>query len=247
MRFVLLNTIQKLFRLLGLQIRRVNKNISFEDAMVEQLRLAGPDIATIVEIGAANGRDTLAYADKAPTAKVFGYEPLPSNFNSLVKAVAGHERIQAFNLALSDYQGEAEFFETALKDASSLLKPKFLGATFDKYIKEVDCHQVAVTTLDAECIERGFEKIDILKMDVQGSELSVLHGAKNMLKNQKIKLLYIEVQFQRLYEQSGLYHDVATLLYGYGYCLHNLYNMQRDQRGRLCWCDAIFVRAQDVE
>ena len=35
--------------------------------------------------------------------------------------------------------------------------------------------------------------IDILKMDIQGGEFSALRGAENLLKEKRIKLIYLEI------------------------------------------------------
>jgi hypothetical protein len=46
--------------------------------------------------------------------------------------------------------------------------------------------------------------IDLLKSDTQGFDLEVLKGAQGLLDARKIRLIYLEVTFQKLYEHPAL-------------------------------------------
>lgn len=245
-RHFLLTAVQRVFNTFGFQIRRLKAGVDLDDAMSEQLRLAGPDIRVIFEIGAADGRDCVTYAERCPNALIHAYEPLPKNFAALEEKAAAVPAIKPTNMAMSDQPGQATFFETALGDASSLFRPQETGSSVDKYIEVETEHQVDVTTLDMECAAKGVDHIDLLKLDVQGAELSVFTGAARMLSEKRIGVIYSEVQFRQLYEGTGLYHDVARFLSDHGYRLHNLYDLKLDQHGRLAWGDAIFVPADQA-
>jgi hypothetical protein len=101
---------------------------------------------------------------------------------------------------------------------------------------------VATSTLDAFCAEHQITEIDILKMDTQGAELLILTGASDLLKEQRIRVIYTEVLFAESYEGQAYYHSIATLLEGHGYRLHALYDLVSSRTGELSWGDAIFVR-----
>lgn len=154
-------------------------------------------------------------------------------------------RIIAINAAVSSKSRTAPFYVTALDDASSLLPAKETGSTFDKYMTAASEITVEVTTVDKECAARKITEIDILKMDAQGAELSILQGANKMLKKKSIKVVYLEVQFIRLYDSACLYHEIATFLAEHGYHLQNLYDLTHNQNGQLSWGDAIFVPLND--
>ena len=51
--------------------------------------------------------------------------------------------------------------------------------------------EVETSTIDNICIRNNINKIDVLKIDTEGSELNVLRGATKMLKNTKIILVEI--------------------------------------------------------
>jgi FkbM family methyltransferase len=51
---------------------------------------------------------------------------------------------------------------------------------------------ILIKTLDQYCQEKNVERIDLLKMDVEGYELKVLYGAKEMIKNGNINMIQFE-------------------------------------------------------
>ncbi len=55
------------------------------------------------------------------------------------------------------------------------------------------------------------QHVDVLKLDVQGSELQVLKGASGMLAAGGISLIYAEVHLVEVYEGQPLLHDVTRV------------------------------------
>lgn len=227
---------------MGYQIRRLERGVHLDQALEEQLRLVGDNAKAIFEVGAADGRDSVTYATRCPNATVYAYEPLQATFKKLALAASGHPRIVAIEAAVASRAGSAEFHVTALPQASSLYAPIATGSTFDKYMEPRGSVQVPTVTLDGECSRLGVNQIDLLKMDAQGAELEILRGAETTLAARKVRVIYSEVNFMRLYDGACLYHEVASFLDGMGYDLHNFYDLHHNQFGRLGWADAIFVR-----
>lgn len=95
--------------------------------------------------------------------------------------------------------------------------------------------------LDAFIATHGIKEIDILKLDVQGSELLVFKGAENALKNKIIKLIYSEIWFLAGYESQPLYHDISHFLAQFGYKPFGVYNIHYRTDGQFLWGDAIFI------
>jgi FkbM family methyltransferase len=235
--------VQSMFNRAGYHIRRVEAGVSYGDPLAELSRLAGPNVREIVEVGAADGRDTLKFAEAFPSAQVHAFEPLPENYAKLAAAVAGKPNIIATNAAVSDKPGRQPFYVTDLADASSLFKPAPTDSTFDKYMALSSETMVEVVQLDQWTTQNNIDRIDILKMDAQGAELGILKGSVELLKQKRISVIYSEVLFMPIYSNVPLYHHVTTLLEDHGYRLHNLYGLVHNQKGELAWGDAIFVRA----
>ena len=52
---------------------------------------------------------------------------------------------------------------------------------------------VQTQTLDNFCLEEKINNIDVLKIDTEGNELNVLKGAKKLLEQNKINIIYTEI------------------------------------------------------
>jgi FkbM family methyltransferase len=156
---------------------------------------------------------------------------------------AEHPRLHGFECAMSNSRGRARFNLGNWLDASSLLKARETGATFDAYQASSRSIEVETDTIDDFCLRHEIGRIDLLKMDTQGAELLVLEGAERMLADGAIGVIYTEMQFAELYEGAGQAHQIIGKLGAFGYRLHNLYDLHHNQRGELCWGDAIFAKA----
>jgi len=245
MRVSLAFAAQRIFGMFGYHLRKLESGVRIDDSFDEQLRLAGGDVLTIFEVGAADGRDTSIYAQRYPRAIVHAFEPLPENFAKLQAVAEAEPRIRPENMAVSSKSGTAAFHVAALPDASSLFSARSTGSTFDKYTQKKKSIEVNVTTLDEYCLGVKIDKIDILKMDAQGAELDILKGSKNLIENKRVGLIYTEVNFMKIYDGSCRFHDVAAYLDQLDYELHAIYDQHHNQFGRLAWADAIFLPKDD--
>lgn len=95
----------------------------------------------------------------------------------------------------------------------------------------------------------GLSYVDFIKIDTQGSELSILKGAPDTLKN--CMGLEIEVQFSPLYENVPLFGEVSAFLRGQGFEFIDFVNLCRWQRvkhrgpGQCVFGDALFFRTPE--
>jgi FkbM family methyltransferase len=150
------------------------------------------------DVGANIGQTSLCALKNFPDATIYAFEPHEATFAALCSNI-GTPRVHAFNLALSDRRGEAEFFDYgALATSNSLVG----DAQYAARIK----HQVSVTTvecdtLDSLCQGLNIERIDVLKVDTEGHDLAVLQGAERMLSERRIRFVYVE--FNTLGPKSG--------------------------------------------
>ena len=100
--------------------------------------------------------------------------------------------------------------------------------------------EVEVTTIDCFASENNIPMIDILKMDIQGAELSALHGAKELLSQQAISLIYLEIILADSYIGQPKLHEYLDYLHSLRYDLLDFYNPGR-RNLRLNQVDAIFI------
>ena len=158
-------------------------------------------------------------------------------------------------LALSDEIGEKTLYVTQNPMCSSLYPPnetylaRFQGlpelVNLDFFIR------LETTTLDKFCQEENITEIDFLQIDVQGADLLVLKGAKEILKK-SVLAIQIEVEFSALYCDQPLFADVDSYLRQQNFTLFDLASayrirarspiVSRVRPGQLLWADAFYFR-----
>jgi len=139
----------------------------------------------VVDVGANIGLHTLNMARiVGNTGQVFAFEPDPSNFETLKKNVKinNYKNIILEQKAVGDKHGR-----TTLYQSDHPGKHRIFPQT-EQAKSQV---QVELTNLDNYFDSDMIDKINFIKIDVEGLEFSVLKGMKNILKNsKKIKILF---------------------------------------------------------
>ncbi|HEY7529970.1 MAG TPA: FkbM family methyltransferase [Gemmatimonadota bacterium] len=215
------------------------------DAFLAQRRLlAGGPVRTIVDGGAHLGETAARYREAFPEAVVWSFEPAPESFGRLRAAFADDPLVRPVNLALGREPGAATLHLNRATGTHSLFRRPASGRRYyDPEGVPAGRTEVRVTSLDAFTAERGLERLDVLKLDVQGGELGALQGAARLLREGRIGLVYAEVLFVHHYEGEPLFHEVAAFLEGLDYTLYGLYDLVFARDGQLRFADAIFIPA----
>lgn len=146
----------------------------------EQLELS--DHPVLVDAGANVGYVSMAFSNNFDNSSVYALEPAQRIYKVLKKNVSGFKNIKPFCLGLGNSNNKVDLYVDKKESAFSSVKHILSN--------EFDTEKIQIKTLDMFCQEQKIEKIDILKIDVEGYELEVLTGAKNTLK--KVKYLHIE-------------------------------------------------------
>ena len=94
------------------------------------------------------------------------------------------------NVAISDTNGQSNFYINKISSQSSLVnKPSLVG----KVKNEI---KISTLRLDTYVQSKIINKIDILKIDVEGLELKVLNSLGKILEDKLVKIIKIEIQFE---------------------------------------------------
>jgi FkbM family methyltransferase len=125
----------------------------------------------VIDVGAWIG-DFSAYASKKG-AKVYAFEPEPSNLKWLKKTANLNKNIKVIALGLGNEEKRMGF--ASRSEGSSI------DATSTQNL-------IKVTTLDKFVKENNITKLDFIKSDIEGFERNLLLGAKHVLKNLRPKL-----------------------------------------------------------
>ena len=199
----------------------------------------------VFDVGANIGQTVQKYREVSADAMIHSFEPLPKAFRQL-KVVADNDgRTRANPFALYSSVGRREFLSNrgGANQTSSFLPPaRDVGYSYPEHLFELyERIEVETQTVDAYCLEHGITNIDILKADVQGTELEVFKGAEQMLARGAVAVAYVEILFAPVYENNPLYHEAATFMEQHGMDLFRIYLMNHGTAGRHVGGDAVFV------
>jgi FkbM family methyltransferase len=177
----------------------------------------------LIDVGSNYGQFSLLVNYLKPKCRISMIEPIKKCYLLQKKIFYNKKNIKLFNFAaFSKNVFKKNFFVTSKNDSSSLLKPGEIQANkFDTKIDKV----IQVETKKLDDVVFNFNNLSniFLKIDVQGSELDVLKGAKKLLK--KINFIFIECSLVPFYENQMLFDEIVVFLNKYGFKLLSLNNV----------------------
>jgi|TARA_B110000093_G_scaffold168307_1_gene195325 FkbM family methyltransferase len=154
---------------------------------------------TIIDIGSNKGQFILLMEQIFPNKIVYSFEPIIEMINKQKKFFKYKKNITFHNLALGSSICSKEFLITSRMDSSSFLKVAS-NTNKSKNYSVIEKRDIKVSTLDEILLNEIFLYPLLIKMDVQGYELEVLKGAKNLLK--KTDYLLLEVSENEMYQNQ---------------------------------------------
>lgn len=196
-------------------------NGTYDTFLFEAIQTLQPTGKIILDIGAHIGYHSFYFSRLiGPKGNVFTFEPNKKNVERiqiiLDKNPDMAKNVSVFDCAVSDTVGTATF-NTNEDIESGRSTGNFLGSADTFWDKEVYTKKgfvetkVKTVTIDSFGKEFGITSTpDIIKIDVEGAEYSVLQGAKQTLLTKK-PILFIEVH------SIKCMFDVATFLTSIAY------------------------------
>ncbi|HET9209405.1 MAG TPA: FkbM family methyltransferase [Thermoanaerobaculia bacterium] len=146
----------------------------------------------VFDVGANLGFYTLLLAGRVgPEGRVHAFEPDPLSFDILRRRAAGRANVETERTAVGDQAGTITLYTSRSNRADNRVHPSLdAGAT--------EAVEVPLTTLDGYCAARGIERIDAVKMDIQGAEVAALSGFRETLARLKPRWMLIEFSPEHL-------------------------------------------------
>jgi FkbM family methyltransferase len=233
-------------------LANVYVNGSYEPRLIRFLKRTIKGGWTCIDVGANVGYISLLMGQLVePAGRVVAFEPTPSTYEELLANIRLNERynIKAERLALGERCGPLKFhvgprgFEV-YNSAGIVSHPSARTKVFERIT--VQCE-----TLDSYCEGRELNKVDLVKIDVEGGELSVLRGMENTLKANPNMILVLELADQTTKGFGYEAREIATWLSGRGWRLFLLNFCGRTELVRYInqrWCGQLVVarKAEDV-
>jgi FkbM family methyltransferase len=168
-----------------------------------------------VDIGANIGYYSLLAATLIGQAgKVYAFEPEPKNYATLLKNIKmnGYTNIITVQKAVSNRNGVAKLF-IGVNDPV-LYRIRDSG-------EKKDMIEVGLVTLD-DFFKDKERKIDIIKIDVEGAELSVLRGMPRILAENKDVIILAEFDPDNLRSSGTNPDDVLKKLVEHGFKIYEI-------------------------
>ena len=184
-----------------------------------------------IDVGASGGVHLVVMAVRVgPHGRVIGVEPRPGSLRllrGLVRVTGVRRRVSLVQVALADGVGEEPMripFVPTRAHLPGTSRHRHAVAAFARLpARRVD---VEVRTLDDLVDELALSRVDVLKCDVEGAELAVLAGGREVLRRHRpVVVAEADDVHQRRYDATA--QDVVDAVTADGYATF------RYARGRL--------------
>jgi FkbM family methyltransferase len=180
----------------------------YDPGLTAALEAVVGDDWVCLDIGANIGPISLTLGELCPQGEVHAFEPVPVTYEYLQRnlARAGTANLHAHNLALLDRRDEVIIH----------YNPDFSGGAFiSGHLEHGEASTVEATTLDEWVASTGLDRLDLIKLDVEGSELTVLSGAAETLRRFRpamiVELNPITMRRMAHHDPRDLYRELCSI------------------------------------
>jgi FkbM family methyltransferase len=163
---------------------------------------------TVVDVGANVGYYSLMAARSG--ARAFAFEPSPYAAGRLRETVRANalEQVEVLEAALGDEEGSAPIF---ISNDATKTSPSMVAND------ETSPKQIPVTTLDRFLGERNIDRVDLLKIDVEGFEPNVIRGAAAALAAGRVRNILCEFNQHWLSRNQSSAAALFKLISSFGF------------------------------
>ncbi len=187
--------------------------------LIDDAKLRGE--LTVFDIGANKGQSVSFFKKIFPNSKIIAFEPSEKTFNLLSAFIKDNSYLDVsiFQVGIGETHGELYFYESILDETSTFSLPnensQYLKDKnrifFQKNKNTFRTVTAKITTIDRFIEENKISYVDILKIDVEGFELEVLHGARNALVKGEIRVIQLERHTDDMREdRHPLIHELLS-------------------------------------
>jgi FkbM family methyltransferase len=188
---------------------------------------------TIFDVGANVGDFTKTSLEFFPESKYFCFEPSENTYNKLKNNIV-NDNVFLYKIALSNVNKELPFTKN-YNVCNSLVVEKNSDKENTQLDKldirmralsgdDIETEIVQTKTIDSFCQQNNIEKIDLLKIDTEGFDLEVLEGAKNILSEGGVDIVYTELTFMKDTNKFSKAFDVIDSLWQFDYEVFRFYD-----------------------
>jgi len=148
--------------------------------------------------------------------QLYSFEPAKETFLELQKRLKNIPNLSLYNIGFGEESGvKTLFYDKKKSGLASIYNRRLLHFGIKMKLQE----SIKIYTIDDFCKKNKIYKIDFLKLDTEGHELSILNSAKKMIKDNAIR--FIQFEF------GGCNIDSRTYFQDFFYLLKKKYYIYR--------------------
>lgn len=180
-------------------------------------KLVRPD-SVFLDVGANIGEHTLYVAKRAPRGRVFAFEPVAELFARLETNLRLNDlsQVTPVRAAVAEVEGEGEILVPKVRWVDGTIWHEGVMTPLAGHEQAGERERVRLLTLDRYAAEVGLERVDLVKMDIEGAELRALEGGRELLREHRPAMI-LEVNARTTagagYEVGDLFGFVRALGY----------------------------------
>ena len=249
---ILFNTPITLSELMPPLATKVWQKIPFGKSKFHPFDAIPSDITpqTILDVGANEGKVAEAALRSYPNCKIICFEPVSGTFQALQKRLALYgDRVVYFNEALSDVNSKGEINLTNFNGANSIQAQPDFHKFFNPHVREIGKEVITLSRLDDIASKLPTQKIDLMKIDVEGHELKVLQGgAKFIQKNVDTIIVELSLMRDASWSQQAVF-EIFALMKELGFALLNIFDLNHANRSDmlLVQMDCVFRKQTSLK
>ncbi len=198
-------------------------------------------IKTVLDVGANAGKFTTMISEILSNVNIYSFEPLADCYKELIENTKHIANINYFNFALGEKESETTINHNEFAPSSSILEMNEMHKSIFPKTRHAFSENIHIKNLDSLDDEILWIPKTLMKIDVQGFEVSVLRGANSSLN--KIDIIIIETIFLELYKNQARFDDIYNFLVERNFSYQGNFDQMKDpESGRIIYADAIFIR-----
>ena len=156
----------------------VTQNLRYDRQTIAIMKRVLRKNSSCIDVGCHKGEMLELMLKFSPEGKHFAFEPLPHLYQNLKQMFQNNSKIAIFDVALWNEKGTTTFNYVVNAPAYSGIKER-------KYDKTPEIEVITVQTEKLDNLIPVTQKIDLIKIDVEGGELGVLQGATETITRNK--------------------------------------------------------------
>jgi len=158
---------------------------------------------TVIDVGANIGETTLTAAKRVTsTGKVIAFEPVTKIYSILNDNLKRNRLhwVKPVKLGLSENAGSAPIYTSSDQDINSL-ENIGLGTLYPVEERQTLIETISLSSLDDYLRENPIDRLDLIKIDIEGAEIPCLFGAQKTIRKFRPQII-LETQ-EETYMAAG--------------------------------------------